>query len=248
MNTNRTILFALIALLALTGCQTLSQVDLARAESIATPVSVRVEPILMNEVQPISQSTSTPLPEPTPVIEPTPAPTQAKREGPRYTGVHLEGDSDLGFAVWLPSGWVVAEKEPGVPGVMYLPNPLDPETFLKVEKFQLSTSLHGADSQALHQAFIAELTALPGFELESDETWAGDYIISLDARFTFDHDGLRHKSWIRRVSYGCTQYTLTAQGIDADEFEYWLPMFYNMIATIQLSDPLLTECPSANIP
>ena len=93
-----------------------------------------------------------------------------------------------------------------------------------------------------------ELAAQPGFELESEETWANDYMVILDARFTFDHEGLHHKSWIRRASYGCVQYTITAQGIDAAEFEYWLPMFYNMIETIQLATPLLAECPSANTP
>jgi hypothetical protein len=254
VNFKGTIMFSLIVLLALAGCQTLPQTNLVQAASPATPAAVRVEPIRLIELRAALQPTSAPTTEPTPMIEPTPAieptpiPTQVKRDGPRYTGVYLHGDSDLGFAVWLPAGWVEAEKEPGIPGVMYLPNPLDPETFLKVEKSQLSTSLQGTDLQAQHQAFIAELTSLPGFELESDETWAGDYVINLDARFTFDHEGLRHKNWIRRFSYGCTQYTLTAQGIDAAEFEYWLPMFYNMIVTIQLSDPLITDSSTANIP
>jgi len=252
MNTRLTILFSLLVLLVMTGCQTLPQSNIALADKSAPPAAVELNPIQPVELRPAFQPTHAFISEPTQVIEPTPeptpVPTQAKREGPRYTGVHLQADEEEGFAVWLPSGWEAAEKEPGVPGTMYLPNPLDPETFLRVERLQLPAPIQAVDSETLLQAFLAELTALPGFELESEESWAGDYVVILDARFTFDHEGLRHKSWIRRASYGCMQYTLTAQGIDAVEFEYWLPMFYNMIKTVQLSAPLLAESPSANTP
>ena len=90
VNIIRTILFSLITLLAQTSCQIMPQTNLVRAASPATPAAVRFKSIRVAEIQPVIQPTSTLIAVPKPAIEPTPVPTQAKREGPVYKGVHLK--------------------------------------------------------------------------------------------------------------------------------------------------------------
>ncbi len=191
-------------------------------------------------VEPISviQAVSLPIvPQPTALPEVQPTPTvvvEDPRPNPRYYGAHLDIIPEAGFGVWLPEGWTHVELDPGLVGAQYLPNLDDPLTFLRVERVTRPAPVQPADKEALHQTMTDELESLPNYKLESEETWAGVHTILLDARYTYEQAGSLQKRWLRWVFMGREQLIITAQGKDAAEYDYWLPMFFNMIMTLQV--------------
>jgi len=75
---------------------------------------------------------------------------------------------------------------------------------------------------------------LPGVEVESQDESLSDSVNFFEARFTFLEGENRRKRWVRNIYWGDGQLILIAQGRTVEDFEYWLPMFYNTITTVQI--------------
>jgi len=76
--------------------------------------------------------------------------------------------------------------------------------------------------------------ALPGIEIETQEETVTPTLIALEARFTFLDGEVRRRRWVRNIYWGNGQLVLVAQGATAEEFDYWLPMFYNTMMTVEI--------------
>lgn len=75
---------------------------------------------------------------------------------------------------------------------------------------------------------------LPGVAIETQDEVVEENILALEARLTYLDQGQTKKRWIRIIYAGAAQLTLIAEGTSAEEFEYWLPMFYNTMMTMTL--------------
>jgi len=80
---------------------------------------------------------------------------------------------------------------------------------------------------------MAGIKALDGVEIEagSEAEYLTHSLSFFEVRFTFLEGGVRRKRWIRNIYWGKNNYVLIAQGRTPEDFDYWLPMFYNIMMT-----------------
>jgi hypothetical protein len=105
---------------------------------------------------------------------------------------------------------------------------------LLVRKYKLKFKVTLEDAPTLREAFLEGIKALPGAEIESTDESLSDSINVFDARFTFLEGENRRKRWVRNIYWGEGQLVIIAQGRTPEDFDYWLPMFYNAMTTAQI--------------
>ncbi len=103
-----------------------------------------------------------------------------------------------------------------------------------VEKRRLKYSITPEDIDVLREGFFKGITDLPGAEIEWQDESLSDSINFFEARFTFLEGENRRKRWVRNIYWGDGQLIMIAQGRTPEDFEYWLPMFYNTMVTTAL--------------
>ena len=157
-----------------------------------------------------------------------------ERQYPRYHGLHKHIDKEGGYAFWVPAGWHRTDMDAGYHGVIYSPHADGIETSFSAQKNLLKYSVDQDDLATLREGFQQGLDSLPGVEVEWQNETVTSTLITLEARFTFLEEETRRKRWTRVVYWGNGQLVLTAQGATPEEYEYWLPMFYNTMVTVEL--------------
>jgi len=140
-----------------------------------------------------------------------------------------------GYALWLPSGWYQFDMSKGHHGVIFSPYPDDVNTSFSAEKRTLKFKVTHKDVPVLREGFARGLAALPDVEIELQEEIIEAKLIAFDAKLTFLEDGQRRKRWVRIIYAGEAQLTLIAQGRTVEDFDYWLPMFYNTMMTLEIA-------------
>jgi len=158
----------------------------------------------------------------------------ARPARPRYTGVRIHIHPSAGFRLRIPSDWTAFPMAEGHEGFIFGPSADTPDTVLMAEKFTLPFAVQEEDAPALHEGFEAGLQALPGLLLEMKDEAISPALMLFEARFTFLEGDLRRKRWVRAIYAGKGHLLLVAQGSTPEEFDYWLPMFYNILHTFEL--------------
>ena len=153
---------------------------------------------------------------------------------PAYVGMKLYHDDKGGYGVWLPSDWTQFKLRRHHRGFLFSPYKDDSNTSLLVEKRMLKVSVTPDDMDVLREGFHQGIKDLPGVEIESQDESLSDSVNLFEARFTFLEGENRRKRWVRNVYWGNGQLIMIAQGRTVEDFEYWLPMFYNTMTTAQL--------------
>ncbi len=161
-------------------------------------------------------------------------PTYLKTDGPIYRGVKAYRDAEGGYIVWVPSDWVSVELNPGHQGRLFAPHADDYNTSFLVEKRKLKWKVTSEDIPMLLESFHEGMKALPGVEVEHTEESLSSSINVFDARFSFLEGEFRRKRWVRNIYWGEGQLIMIAQGKTPEDFEYWLPMFYNTMTTASI--------------
>lgn len=157
-----------------------------------------------------------------------------EQPGPRYTGISKHVAEREGYALWLPSDWHRFKMRKGHRGAIFSPRPDDYTTSFSAEKARLPYKVKKEDLATLREGFAAGLSSLPGAQIEWQEETQSEGVLALDARFTFVENGERRKRWVRVIYAGNAQLTLIAQGRTPEDFEYWMPVFYNTMMTLEL--------------
>jgi len=138
-----------------------------------------------------------------------------------------------GFAIWVPSDWHEFELQGDHKGVLFSPYPDDFNTGLLAEKKKLKVKVKRDDLPTLRKAFMEGIRALDDVEIEegSIDEHITDTLSFFEARFSFLEGGVCRKRWIRDIYWGRNHYILIAQGRTPEDFDYWLPMFFNIMMT-----------------
>jgi hypothetical protein len=153
---------------------------------------------------------------------------------PAYIGMTLHHDDKGGYSVWLPSDWIEYKLRRHHRGMLFSPYKDDINTSFMVEKRRLKVKITSEDIDILREGFQQGIQDLPGVEIESQNESLSDSINFFEARFTFLEGENRRKRWVRNIYWGEGQLILIAQGRTVEDFEYWLPMFYNTITTAEI--------------
>jgi hypothetical protein len=153
---------------------------------------------------------------------------------PAFTGVYLHQDKAGGYGVWIPSDWTEFTLKRNHRGLMFSPYKDDINTSLLIEKRKLKISVTVEDLPTLREGFHQGILDLPGVEIESEEETLSNSISLFEAKFTYLDGETRRKRWIRNIYWGNGQLVLIAQGRTPEDFDYWMPMFFNTMTTAQI--------------
>ncbi len=161
-----------------------------------------------------------------------------REERPAFTGLIVYRNFEHRYSVLYPEGWHQLElaTEEGGQGIIFAPPPGDAATSFSVEARDLGTTVGEEDLPTLRAGFLAGLRRMPKSRIESQEEDAIGRLISLEARQTYREGDTPRKRWVRLLYQGSTQARLIAQGATAEEFDYWLPMFNQMMRTFRFGD------------
>ena len=165
-------------------------------------------------------------------------PALSAKDRPVFRGLHWHRHANYSF--FIPIDWCRFAHDDGRDGVLYGPDPQNPQTSFGADLLDLGFEIRPEDAAPLAEGFFSAIEALPGFCLESreQEQLAGPRI-HLQARFTFEEDGHTRKRWLRALYRHHFQVMLTAQGATPERFAYWLPAFFEamMTAAVHLRQP-----------
>ena len=153
---------------------------------------------------------------------------------PAFVGQKEYVDKSGGYGVWIASDWRQLKMKRNHRGFAFCPYPDDNNTFVLFEKHKLKFSVTADDIPVLREGFRKGITSLPGFEIESEDEFLSEGINFFEAKFTFLEGENRRKRWVRNVYWGDGQLFAIAQGRTPEDFDYWLPMFFNTMMTIDI--------------
>lgn len=154
---------------------------------------------------------------------------------PVYTGMKQHND-EAGFSLWLPKDWHQHHLIDGRKGVLFSPYADDFNTGLLAEKHRMPVNVTRSDLPILKEAFMNGIRALDGVEIHagSESDFITDRMSFFELRYSFNEGAQRRKRWIRNIYWGKNNYVLIAQGRTPEDFDYWLPMFTNIMMTARV--------------
>ena len=160
-----------------------------------------------------------------------------KTEHPGHENPPIQGlrwhRHDL-FSFFVPVGWLRSDWDDGRIGVLYTPDPRDPLTVFSVEVNDLEMVIALDDLDRLDAAFMEVIDQLPEGEISSHDKAIVGELMQLDYQYTFREDCVMRKRWVRMLYQGGHETTLIAQGATLDLYDYWLPWFFEAMATAQV--------------
>lgn len=157
------------------------------------------------------------------------------RKPPIYTGVTKHLEKEAGYAIWVPTDWTKFDMKEGHWGVIYSPYKDSYDTCFLAERFTVKYPVNEDDLPVLQQAFEEGIANLPGVAVEYTKAEGRKDVVILEARFTFLEGEHQRKRWVRNIYWGTGQLVFIAQGESIEDFEYWLPMFYNTMMSFELA-------------
>jgi hypothetical protein len=140
------------------------------------------------------------------------------------------------FSFYIPIDWHKVEWHDGRQGIIYIPSEADIYTLFAVEVTDLGTTVSADDLHYLETGFSDAIKQLPERKIESKKKSVVGKLVQLEAKYTFAEDGQTRKRWVRVLYHETRQVTVTAQGATVEAYEYWLPMFYEAMMTVNVNN------------
>jgi hypothetical protein len=167
---------------------------------------------------------------------------QAQKQYPALTGLIWHRNRYYSF--FIASDWHKLRWSDNRKGVIYGPDPTDPLTILAVDVKALGTPITAADLDVLADGFFESLEQLPGVEITFRNQQVTGALLELEAKYTFQDQGQTRKRWTRVFYHETRQIAMTAQGATPEKYDYWLPIFFEAMATVRLHNSKPRGVPS----
>jgi hypothetical protein len=156
---------------------------------------------------------------------------------PSFTGLEIYRDLTYRYSLLYPLGWhqLELESEDGA-GVILSPVADDIANNLSIEARDLGVTITPEDLDTIREGFREGIASLPDVVIEAEDEFAIGDTISTEATVTYRDGDATRKRRVRLVYKGSTQVRLIAQAASPADYDYWLPMFNQMIRTFQYAD------------
>ncbi len=151
---------------------------------------------------------------------------------PQFKGLSWQRSPNFSFL--RPLDWHKFEWQDERQGVLFGPAPDDNATLFAVDVRDLGLQISAEDIDDLETGFLEGIHRLPDSAMESHERWSAGRLWGLEAKYTFSEAGDTRKRWVRVLYQDSRQLTVTAQGATIEQFDYWLPMFYEQMMTFKV--------------
>jgi hypothetical protein len=160
---------------------------------------------------------------------------RADHPGHEHPPIHgLLWHRDEHFSFFVPIDWQRSGWDDGRIGVLYYPVPDDPQTVFAVEEKDLGMAISPGDLDRLDAEFVDTIEQLPEGESESHDKAVVGEQMQLEYKYTFREGCVMRRRWVRVFFLGTHETTMTAQGSTLDLYDYWLPWFFEAMATAQV--------------
>ena len=155
-------------------------------------------------------------------------------EHPPIQGLHWHRNESFSF--FIPLDWQKSDWGDGRIGVRYYPEPLDPLTVFAVEVKDLEVDISAEDLTELDAGFMEAIQQLSEAEIQSHEQKVVGDLLQLEYKYVFRDGCVMRKRWVRVFYLGTRKTMVTAQGSTLDLYDYWLPWFFEAMATARVHD------------
>jgi len=153
---------------------------------------------------------------------------------PVYTGATEYVNREGAYGIWYPSNWRQIDMTGDHKGAIFAPFPDHIDTCIAVEKIMLPYKVVHGDLPTLRQGLKEGLDALPGIEIESFEESLPGTMVLVDVKYSFLEGEAQRKRWLRVLYWAEAQLNVIAQGQSVKDYEFWMPVFFNTMMTIDL--------------
>ncbi len=158
--------------------------------------------------------------------------SQTQNDYPAVNGLIWHRDRFYSF--FIPNNWHQFRWSDGRRGVIYGPDPADPQTVFAVDIKHLGTSITADDLDVLAEGFFESIDRLPQVHVDSLCKNSTGRLLELEAQYTFQEQGSVRKRWVRLFYFETRQIAMTAQGAAPEKYDYWLPWFFEAMMTAQI--------------
>ena len=162
---------------------------------------------------------------------------------PRFYGVTTFSDHEGRFKFRVPSNWYQSELDDERDGMIWVPDPDDPDTHLSCWVEKLEQKVEEGDVEGLRSGLEQGLSRLPDCEVESGSDDHYGNLIKFERVFTYgEASGDRPGGGARRKRRSWYLYAdrwaivLAYQGATPEHYEYWLPMGNYAFATFDVAE------------
>lgn len=145
---------------------------------------------------------------------------------------------DQYYSLFVPQDWKQVSRPDDRHGIIFLPVANDVHTLYSIDVIDLETQITSDDLPYLSMGFLDGIKNLPERRIESKDEGVAGKLVKLQAKYTFFEDGETRKRWVRVFYLGTRQITAVAQGKTVEDYDYWLPMFFEAMMTINVHETM----------
>ncbi len=157
---------------------------------------------------------------------------KTQKQYPAIRGLSWHRDQYYSF--YTPIDWHRFSWLDDRQGEIYGPDPNDPLTVFAVDIKDLGTEITANDLDVLAEGFFKTIEQLPEADIESRNQKVTGKLLELEAQYTFREQGETRKRWVRVFYHETRQIAMTAQGATPEKYDYWLPWFFEAMATVRI--------------
>lgn len=162
----------------------------------------------------------------------------SEQSRPYYTGLRTYRDPVGRFFFRYPSGWHQHELADDRDGVMYSPDPENPETYFAAWGVRLEHKVITEDMEILSEGVNEGLYQLANLKLESSEDRTFGNLIRFERIYTFDEDGMTRQRKVWMIYVYKWLFVLVAQGASPEAYDYWHLMLNGCFDSFDLAPEL----------
>jgi hypothetical protein len=153
---------------------------------------------------------------------------------PAFRGVEAFSDPQGRFKFRVPTDWHRLELDDEREGMMFVPDPDDPDTHISCWITKLDQPVSAEDLEVLRDGVEEGLRQLPGCSVESrsDDTYGN--MVKFERVFTYAEGPRKRKTWYLYADEWLI--VLAWQGATPEWYEYWLPMGNYAFATMDVAE------------
>lgn len=166
----------------------------------------------------------------------------ADREGPTYRGIRTYRDPSGRFEFRYPSDWYRYELSEDRDGIMYSPEPENPQTWFAVWSTLLQDAVVAEDIDVLRQGVDEGLAQLAGVHVESNSEDVFGNMIRFKRIYTFEENGAVRKRTVWMLYAHKWLFALIAQGATAEAYDHWHVMLHDCLGTFNVAPALWFAC------
>lgn len=138
------------------------------------------------------------------------------------------------YSFFLPMNWHPFSWANDREGQIYGPDSNDSSTVFAVDMIDLGTPITDQDFDILAEGFFGTIEQLPACAIEARHQKAIGRLFELEAKYTFQEQAKTRKRWTRVFYHETRQVTMTAQGSTHEQYDHWLPWFFEAMITAKV--------------